>query len=56
MQPTNAFGGEWIDASLSRSPDFPPLSLHRGPNVATPAADALHSLLGKATPGNGERK
>lgn len=36
-----------------RLPGLPifPVVLHRGPNVATPAVDALHSLLGTATQG-----
>jgi DNA-binding transcriptional LysR family regulator len=40
--------------SLHRLPVLPsfPVALHRGPNVnATPAVDALHSLLGMATQG-----
>ncbi len=39
--------------SVHRLPSLPifPVVLHRGPNVATPAVDALHSLLGIATQG-----
>jgi DNA-binding transcriptional LysR family regulator len=36
--------------SLPSLPTFP-VVLHRGPDVATPAIDALHSLLGMATDG-----
>jgi DNA-binding transcriptional LysR family regulator len=39
--------------SVHRLPGLPifPVVLHRGPNAATPAVDALHSLLGMATQG-----
>jgi hypothetical protein len=39
--------------SLHRLPTLPtlPVALHRGPNAANAALDALHSLLGAATRG-----